>query len=64
MLLDAHADIDEKLAIRYPDEAYRYPQHGHVLYLFVGREVQAPTVITIIIIIIIIIIGERGSSSI
>jgi len=43
--LDAHADIDEKLAVRRPDVAYRYPRHAHVLYLFVGQEVQAPTVI-------------------
>lgn len=43
--LDAHADIDEKLATRHPGEAFRYPRNGHVLYLFVGREVQAPTVI-------------------
>ena len=41
--LDAHADVDELLA-RQGGEL-RYPNHGHVLYLQIGSDVQGPTVL-------------------
>lgn len=44
--IEAHADVDESLA-KAQDTAgagtYRYPVHGHVLYLKVGSEVRGPT---------------------
>jgi hypothetical protein len=54
--IEAHADVDECLAKRQqqqqqqqettqpdPNSSFRYPQHGHVLYLRVGRKVRGPT---------------------
>jgi hypothetical protein len=46
--IEAHADVDEFLA-RQQDGAgveassFRYPDHGHVLYLQVGTNVRGPT---------------------
>ena len=39
--IEAHADVDEKLAAG--GGPLRYPEHGHVLYLEVGPKVQGPT---------------------
>jgi len=39
--IEAHADVDEKLAGQTGE--LRYPQHGHVLYLAVGSRVRGPT---------------------
>jgi hypothetical protein len=39
--IEAHADVDEKLASQTGE--LRYPQHGHVLYLAVGSRVRGPT---------------------
>ena len=39
--IEAHADVDEKLAAE--SGMLRYPQHGHVLYLAVGTRVRGPT---------------------
>ena len=39
--IEAHADVDEKLAAN--GGGFRYPRHGHVLYLSVGSRVQGPT---------------------
>ena len=41
--IEAHADVDEARAVKFADEAYRYPHHGHVLYLKVGERVRGPT---------------------
>jgi hypothetical protein len=48
--IEAHADVDEALAKRHDQEGmtkegFRYPDHGHVLYLKVGTEVRGPTCI-------------------
>jgi hypothetical protein len=42
--LEAHKDVDEVLAREEPGNL-RYPCHGHVLYLDVGRLVCGPTVL-------------------
>jgi len=39
--IEAHSDVDERLAIE--EQIYRYPRNGHVLYLQVGTEVRGPT---------------------
>ena len=39
--IEAHADVDEKLAAG--GGPFRFPRHGHVLYLQVGPRVQGPT---------------------
>ena len=41
--IEAHADVDERLAIK--EQIYRYPRNGHVLYLQVGSNVRGPTCI-------------------
>lgn len=41
--IEAHADVDEHLAKQDPNEPFRYPVHGHVLYLQVGTNVRGPT---------------------
>lgn len=41
--IEAHADVDERLAIE--EQTYRHPQNGHVLYLQVGSQVRGPTCI-------------------
>jgi len=46
--IEAHADVDENLAKeqdreKSEDEPFRYPRHGHVLYLKIGSEVKGPT---------------------
>ena len=43
MHIAAHADIDEFLAEQSPELPFRYPIHGHVLYLAVGSLVRGPT---------------------
>ena len=39
--IECHADVDEKLAA--DGGAFRWPDHGHVLYLDVGKQVAGPT---------------------
>ena len=39
--IEAHADVDERLAIE--EQNYRFPRNGHVLYLKVGSKVRGPT---------------------
>ena len=41
--IEAHADVDEKLAASMPEAPHRFPQNGHVLYLKVGPRVHGPT---------------------
>lgn len=47
--IHAHADVDEFLAKRQTQQEgrhegeFRYPRHGHVLYLKVGTQVRGPT---------------------
>lgn len=41
--IEAHADVDELLARTDPKASFRYPQHGHVLYVQIGTHVQGPT---------------------
>lgn len=45
--IEAHADVDEYLAKRQQKQnqnpEFRYPDHGHVLYLKVGEKVRGPT---------------------
>ena len=41
--IEAHADVDELLARTQPQDEFRFPQHGHVLYLQIGAQVQGPT---------------------
>lgn len=41
--IEAHADIDEHASKTSPSLAFRYPTHGHVLYLQVGTNVRGPT---------------------
>jgi len=47
--IEAHADVDENLAKEQEKLQlkatleYRYPKHGHVLYLEVGNQVRGPT---------------------
>jgi hypothetical protein len=41
--IEAHADVDEYRARKFPDEPFRFPQHAHVLYLNVGPESGGPT---------------------
>lgn len=53
--IEAHADVDESLAKQQDDDddgapggveassPFRYPNHGHVLYLQVGTHVRGPT---------------------
>ena len=43
--IEAHADVDENLAKNQRDAEFRYPTHGHVLYLQVGSDVRGPTCI-------------------
>lgn len=46
--LDAHQDIDEKLACEqgsYCKDGFHYPEFGHVLYLDVGSKVQGSTIV-------------------
>lgn len=43
--LDAHKDIDEKHAINKPLDDFKYPRHAHVLYLYIGYDVEGPTLI-------------------
>jgi hypothetical protein len=43
MNLDMHRDIDEALGVE--ENIFRYPDHGHVLYLQVGEAVEGPTVV-------------------
>jgi hypothetical protein len=41
--IEAHADVDEYSARKFPDQPYRFPDHAHVLYLSVGSEAGGPT---------------------
>ena len=41
--IEAHADVDELLARTEPALDYSFPQHGHVLYVQIGTDVQGPT---------------------
>merc|ERR1712071_711691 len=45
--IEAHADIDELLVREQKKQkehlTFRYPKHGHVLYLQVGSSVRGPT---------------------
>jgi len=40
--IEAHADVDEYRAKTNPGD-FRYPTHGHVLYLRIGPQVRGPT---------------------
>lgn len=42
--IEAHADVDEFLA-KTGSKQFRYPIHGHVLYLQLGEQVRGPTCI-------------------
>jgi hypothetical protein len=42
--IEAHADVDEFLA-KSGNPRFRYPTHGHVLYLQLGTQVKGPTCI-------------------
>lgn len=42
--IEAHADVDE-FSARSGNHNFRYPTHGHVLYLQVGTQVKGPTCI-------------------
>jgi hypothetical protein len=42
--IEAHADVDEFLA-KSGNPRFRYPTHGHVLYLQIGTQVKGPTCI-------------------
>jgi hypothetical protein len=42
--LEAHKDVDEVLAREEPGN-FRFPNHGHVLYLDVGQLICGPTVL-------------------
>jgi hypothetical protein len=42
--IEAHADVDEFLA-KSGESNFRYPTHGHVLYLQMGTQVKGPTCI-------------------
>ena len=40
MNMDAHVDVDEYML---QEGTIRYPQHGHILYLQISKDLQAPT---------------------
>lgn len=40
---ESHAYVDEYHARKFPDEPFRFPDHGHVLYLNTGPEAGGPT---------------------